>query len=304
VVNVPLTAVTTAALLPSVLVDALKVPGGSQTPRAHLLDFLREKEMLLFLDNMEQLLGSVDLLDDILTRAPGVTLLVTSRERLNLRQEWVYEVAGLTYPGQETRITNYESRIMNYESPIADHPVPDEYSAVALFIQRARQVRRDFAPEMHEATIARICQLVEGLPLAVELAAAWVDVRSCEVIADDIAHNLDALTTRWRNAVPRHRSLRATFDHSGSCSRQKNSSFSGGYLCSGEILGGGRDDVDGSAALFAALTGRKISLTPRRNGTVSNSRSVAPVRGEPITAIPRRLYDHVRRACRILRRVP
>jgi len=221
VVNVPLTGVTTAALLPSVLVDALKIPGGSQTPRAQLLDFLREKEMLLFLDNMEQLLGGVELLDDILTRAPGVTLLITSRARLNLRQEWVYEVAGLTYPGQETRNENHESRITNHELPMTHDSLPlsvppsfAEYSAIALFIQRARQVRRDFAPEIHMAAMARICRLVEGLPLAVELAAAMVDVRTCETIADDIAHNLDALTTRWRNALPRHRSIRVAFDHS------------------------------------------------------------------------------------------
>jgi predicted ATPase/Tfp pilus assembly protein PilF len=214
VVSVSLTAVTTAALLPTVLVDALKVPGGSQTPRTHLLDFLREKELLLLLDNMEQLLGGADLIDDILTRAPGVTLLVTSRERLNLRQEWVYEVLGLTYPEPALSIEHRASSIEHHESPSSDYPSSIAYSAVALFIQRARQIRRDFAPEEHPAAIVRICQLVEGLPLAVELAAALVDVRSCETIADDIAQSLDALTTRWRNALPRHRSLRATFDHS------------------------------------------------------------------------------------------
>lgn len=235
VVVAPLTGVTLTGALPAALVDALKVPGGSQTPRAQLLDFLRGKEMLLLLDNMEQLLDAVDVLDDILTRAPGVTLLVTSRERLNLRQEWVYEVAGLTYPGQEDGIGNQKSAIGNQgveirnrkpeigdeKSSVTDHPIPNppsptpgEYSAIALFVQRARQVRRDFAPGAHLAAIERICQLVEGLPLAVELAAALVDGRDCESLADDIAHSLDALTTRWRNALPRHRSLRATFDHS------------------------------------------------------------------------------------------
>jgi predicted ATPase len=141
--------------------------------------------------------GAAALLTDILHHAPGVTLLVTSRERLALPGEWLVEVSGLSYPPGELT-----ERL-------------EGYNAVQLFLQRAGQVRRQFALVEGEArAVARICRLVEGLPLAIKLAAAGLRTRSCAAIADAIERNLSVLATGLRAVPERHRSMWATFEHS------------------------------------------------------------------------------------------
>ena len=195
---VPLAPVSSAEHLVPVIADALDFPfDGRQHPKEQLLDYLREREMLLILDNVEHILEGVGLLAEILKRAPGVVLLVTSRERLNLREEWVYAVAGLTYPEDESM-----DRL-------------ETFSAINLFQQRARQAHRHFAlSETEIPYVVRICQLVEGMPLGIELAAAWAAVRSGAEIAQEIECNLDILTTSLRNMPARQRSMRATFEYS------------------------------------------------------------------------------------------
>jgi predicted ATPase len=208
---VPLTAISSAEFLVPAVLAALDIaPQAQRDPRDQLLDYLRAKELLLLLDNVEQLLASglshdspgqgegvADLLSDMLHHAPGVTLLVTSRERLAVPGEWLFDLAGLSYPPGE--------------SP-ADI---DRYSAVRLFVQRAGQVRRQFALDEAEArAVARICRLVEGLPLAIELAAAALRARSCKVIADAIESSVMALMSGLRAVPERHRSMWATFEHS------------------------------------------------------------------------------------------
>jgi predicted ATPase/DNA-binding SARP family transcriptional activator/tetratricopeptide (TPR) repeat protein len=196
---VPLNAVTSSEFVAYAIAGALRF--SLQSPRApdeQLLNYLREKEMLLALDNFEHLLPDCALIEQILNRAPGVILLATSRERLNLREERVYRLEGLTYPN-------------------TDEPDPDveSYSAVALFTHCAQRVDRRFTLDAHtRPDVLRICRLVEGIPLALELAAAWVDTRACSNIAAEIAANSDALTTTLRNVDPRHRSLRASFEYS------------------------------------------------------------------------------------------
>jgi predicted ATPase/DNA-binding SARP family transcriptional activator len=168
-------------------------------PRQQLLNYMREKQMLLILDTFEHLIEGAGLISDLLEQAPGVKLVVTSRERLNVRWEWVFPVEGMEFPvdGQAT----LESQ--------------EQYGAIQLFLQRARQASAGFAPSGTDmADIARICQLLEGLPLGIELAAAWVRILSCREIADEITRTLDFLTTSLRDVPERHRSLRAAFDHS------------------------------------------------------------------------------------------
>ncbi|MEJ5311806.1 MAG: tetratricopeptide repeat protein [Anaerolineae bacterium] len=201
---VPLDTVTSAEFIPYAIAGVLHFSlQGSQSPDAQVLNYLREKEMLLALDNFEHLLQgdtpcNSALIEQILSRAPGVTLLVTSRERLNLREERVYRLEGLAYPA-------------------TDAPDPDaaNYSAVALFTECAQRVDRRFTLDARTLPdVLRICRLVEGIPLGLELAAAWVDTRACSDIAAEIAANSDALTTTLRNVDPRHRSLRASFEYS------------------------------------------------------------------------------------------
>ena len=124
-------------------------------------------------------------------------LLVTSREALALQEEWRYPVQGLPYPAGDGA---------------ADLEGPEDYAAVQLFAERARRVRRDFSLAEEGAAVARLCRLVEGLPLALELAAAWTSVLSCAEIAADLALGLDVLATRLRDVPERHRSMRAVFD--------------------------------------------------------------------------------------------
>ena len=163
-----------------------------------LLNYLREKSLLLVLDNFEHLLDGAGLLSDLLAHAPNVKIVATSREALNLKEEWLYPVKGMRFP-QNDQMSN-----------------PQDYGAVRLFIQNARRTRTDFALEQEKAGVVRICALVEGMPLGIELAAAWVRALSCTEIADEIEHSLDILATSTSNVPERHRSLRAVLDHSSS----------------------------------------------------------------------------------------
>jgi len=200
---VPLDSVTSAEFIAYTIAKALGFSlQGPQSPDEQLLNYLREKEMLLALDNFEHLLQDnaleSSLVEQILSRAPNVILLITSRERLNLREEQVYHLEGLTYPE------------IDVSSQDAEH-----YSAVALFAQCAQRADRRFALDAGVLpNVLRICRLVEGIPLGLELAAAWVDSRACSDIAQEIAANSDMLTTSLRNVDPRHRSLRASFEYS------------------------------------------------------------------------------------------
>jgi predicted ATPase/DNA-binding SARP family transcriptional activator len=185
-------------------------PQERDDPKQQLLNYLGDKQMLLLLDNLEEIAGGGDLLSEILEQgsAPamqataagsGLRLLVTSRERLNLRGEWVFEVLGLRYPGEEP-VESLEG-----------------YDAVQLFLRRAGQVDAGFSvPQEQVRDLLRICRLVEGMPLAIELSAAWVKMLSCREIADEIERSLDFLTGSWRDLPERHRSLRAVCDHSWS----------------------------------------------------------------------------------------
>lgn len=198
---VALAPVNTPELLVPAIADTLGFPffpRRAEPPRVQLLNYLRAKQLFLVLDNFEHLQAGADLVADILTAAPQVKILVTSRERLNLHGEWVFEVGGMRFP--PTTLTAEEA---------------DTYSAVRLFIQSAQRAAGHFVcTAADRPAIARICQLVEGNPLGIELAASWVKLMSCREIADEIATNLDFLTTHWRDLPARHQSLRAVFEHS------------------------------------------------------------------------------------------
>jgi len=165
-----------------------------QNAQAQLVSFLTAKSALLLLDNFEQLTTQADFLSELLAAAPRVKLIVTTRQRLDLPGEWFLPVSGLAYPGAQ-------------ESELAP-----QFAAVQLFVKSAgRNIPFQPAPADWPA-IARICQLVEGIPLAVEMAAAWVKMLSCPEIAAEIERDLDFLASSWRGMPQRHRTLRAVFD--------------------------------------------------------------------------------------------
>jgi predicted ATPase len=170
---------------------------GPAEPKAQLLNYLRPKQVLVVLDNFEHLLGGIEILGEILQQAQSVKLLATSREPLHLLAEWVLEVQGLPVPER------------------AQEAEWGAGTAAALFLQRARRARVSFTLTNDERpAVLRICQLVEGLPLGIELAAAWVRTLSCREIAHEIERSLDFLTATMRDVQERHRSITAVFDHS------------------------------------------------------------------------------------------
>ncbi len=202
---VPLTDVETPRAILTAIATQLDVPDAGAADvdqRLHML--LRTKQLLLVLDNFEHLMAgdadravdSAELLSALLQKAPNLTILVTSQERLNLVEEWIYPLEGLAYPPEE-------------------HPdAGGAYAAIEFFARCAYKSRPDFDPEAEWPHIASICRLVEGMPLGIELAASWVGTLSCAEIAAELSRDLDFLTTSLRNLPTRHRSLRALFNRS------------------------------------------------------------------------------------------
>jgi predicted ATPase len=195
---VSLQPVSSVALLATAVADVLRMPLSAATdPKAQLLTYLSDKDILLILDNFEQLLsGGAELLPDLLQAAPALKLLVTSREALKLQEEWRYSVGALPVPTSE-QADDLES-----------------YGVIQLFVERAQRVCGDFSLVDERVGVVRVCQLVEGVPLGVELAAAWTNVLRCEVIAAEIRRNLQFLSSDLRNIPDRHRSMQAVFEQS------------------------------------------------------------------------------------------
>lgn len=189
--------------LVAALVDVLPATfHGDGSLADQLMAYLENKEMLIIYDNFEHLLApdpelSAPFLIDLLRRAPKLKVLVTSRTRLNLQEEWLFALGGLHVPSDGALASN-----------------EDLGSAVTLFHQHASRVRQDFDLDAEQAHVLRICRLVDGVPLGIELAAPWVRLMSPAAIAAEIEHNIDFLSATLHNVPERHRSLRAVFDHS------------------------------------------------------------------------------------------
>ncbi|HLZ63590.1 MAG TPA: LuxR C-terminal-related transcriptional regulator [Ktedonosporobacter sp.] len=187
-------------LLPAILeASPFCITQDTRSPQEQFMGYLHEKQgqrVLMVLDNMEHLLDGVLVISEILAATTGLKILATSREALNLEEEWVRPISGLSYPDRE------------------DGRSLEAYSAVQLFLDRARRIRGDFALAEDERGVMEICRLVEGMPLAIELAAGWLKTLRPSDIAREIQHNLDILATRSRNLSERHRTLRSVFSHS------------------------------------------------------------------------------------------
>ncbi|MCB9436694.1 MAG: AAA family ATPase [Anaerolineales bacterium] len=152
-----------------------------------IIAFLRRKAVLLVMDNLEHLLKLVPTLDQLLTQAPSTTLLTTSRQALNLHGETLFNLGNLNTDG--------------------------DHDAAALFEQVVRIIQPSFETTPHQQTIITdICQLVEGMPLAIELAATWIHLLPLEAIRDEIQQSFDFLSSDMSNLPHRHRSIRAVME--------------------------------------------------------------------------------------------
>ncbi|RPI90649.1 MAG: LuxR family transcriptional regulator, partial [Chloroflexi bacterium] len=162
-----------------------------------VLDELSSKHLLLVLDNFEHLVEEALLVRDILVAAGQIKILVTSREKLNIQGEVLYRLRGLQLPpqGQLEKIGTYD--------------------AIRLFLQRAREVQPGFGmSEQDILPVVQICRLVDGMPLGILMAAAWMEHFSPQAIADQIGRDLDFLSGEMRDVPARHRSLRTVFNSS------------------------------------------------------------------------------------------
>ncbi|MCU0463327.1 MAG: tetratricopeptide repeat protein [Anaerolineae bacterium] len=189
---IALTSVVDVIYLPSALAEALGVSlRGVADPQREIWAFLAERELLLIFDNAEHLPGFADWLAALLAAAPDITVLVTSRHRLDLREEWVLPLEGLTAR--------------------ADRPV-EESAGVQLLTHNARQ--RGYTAVLEPAPAADLCGLLEGMPLGIELAGAMLLDHPLVELVEAVRRSFDNLQQRWRNAEPRHSSLRAVFETS------------------------------------------------------------------------------------------
>jgi non-specific serine/threonine protein kinase len=195
---VPLAALDSIDSLLTAIWEAVDYPpvhADSRTPEEQTRDYFLDKDMLLIFDNCEHLLEGTAKILGLLQSAPGVRVLATSTDRLNLRGETLYRLKGVDYPAGEVGKAALE------------------YAAVQLFIDTSRRWRPGFeASHENLPHIVRICQLVQGLPLGLLLASAWVDALSVEEIASEIAEDLDFLSTEMRDVPMRQRSIRAIFE--------------------------------------------------------------------------------------------
>ncbi|GIF63268.1 hypothetical protein Ais01nite_13030 [Asanoa ishikariensis] len=187
---VDLSATADPALVGETLARSLGVrTSGSVPPVTDIASWLRSKRLLLVVDNFEQLTDAAPLVADLLRAAPGVTVLVTSRAPLRVAGEWVYAVPPLPTTGDD----------------------PTTSSAVRLFVDRTRAVSADFAltPD-NAAAVVEVVRRLDGLPLAIELAAAKTRLLSPAAIVDRLGDRFDLLTGGARDAPERHRTLRDT----------------------------------------------------------------------------------------------
>ena len=173
---------------------------GSTSPLEAAIERLGDDTWLLILDNLEQAPDAARDIDELLTRPPGVTILATSRTVLRLRAEREYVVPPLALPDDPER-------------PVEE--LASSSPAVALFVDRARAVRQDFTlTEDNAAAVAEICRRLEGLPLAIELAAARIRLLEPEELLTRLTSSLDVLRTGSVDLPERQRTLRATVDWS------------------------------------------------------------------------------------------
>jgi predicted ATPase/DNA-binding CsgD family transcriptional regulator len=215
---------------------ALSFSGGDDL-KVQLLRYFRNKNMLLVMDNFGTLLDAAPLLNEILAAAPEATIMTTSREKLNLTGETVFNVAGLHFADWQTP-----------EEALSD-------SAAQLFVQSAMRAQPQFELGQKDVhSVAQICQLVEGMPLGILLAAAWMDVLSPREIAAEINRNIDFLETELRDVPARQRSIKAVFETSWERLTQSErdlfkrlSVFRSGFTrqAAGEVAGASLRDLSG-----------------------------------------------------------
>ena len=173
--------------------------GNGRSPRQQLIDYLSNKQMLLIFDNFEHLLAGTPLLNDLLQAVPKLTIIATSRTQLRLRGEKVLSLSGLAH------------------HPFESEQTTDSFNhdAAQMFLATATQIEPALNPSQDDLVqINEICRMVAGTPLAVELAARWVDTLPLATIARELSRDITKLETDLQDLPPRQRSMHAVFQSS------------------------------------------------------------------------------------------
>jgi class 3 adenylate cyclase/tetratricopeptide (TPR) repeat protein len=169
---------------------------GSGSAEEQLIEFLSDRETLLVLDNFEHLTNHSALVSRLLAESPGLRILVTSRQRLGIREEAVFDLSGMMLP--EERMSDIEG-----------------CDSADLFLNSARRIYQSFAPdEKDKESIGHICRILDGLPLALELAAPWVRTISCAKLEMELRSSLEILESTAADRPERQRSIEAVFLYS------------------------------------------------------------------------------------------
>jgi predicted ATPase len=210
---------------------------------AQIVNVIADKQLLLLVDNFEHVLEYSALLSELLKDCPHVKVLVTSRTRLNLEEEWLYALEGFSVPEKRVRLEDAELN-----------------DAITLFVQRAKKVKQGFTlTQACLPFVLSICDRVEGLPLGIELAASWVKTLPCQEIAERL-DEADFLTTSLSNVSERHQSLRQVFEGSWQLLSKeeqkvlgKLSVFQGGFTREAA-----REVADASLLMLARLVDKSL----------------------------------------------
>jgi predicted ATPase/DNA-binding winged helix-turn-helix (wHTH) protein len=198
---VDLASIMDPRLVPSTLASALGLEVLSHDPIPALLAFLGDKRLLIVLDNCEHVVAAAAALaEKVLIGAPGVHILATSREALRSEGEWVHRLSPLAMPPPSTTLTAVEAAA---------------FPAIQLFVERAMASLDSFAfDDANLSIVVDVCRRLDGIPLAIELAAARIDPFGLRGLAAQLEDCLRLLTKGRRTALPRHQTLRATLDWS------------------------------------------------------------------------------------------
>ena len=269
---VQLAPLSEGALVPKAVAEALEVPERHGEPIADTLaDILRDRRLLLILDNCEHLLeSSARLVDRLLDSCPRLRILATSREAIGVEGETRWLVPPLSVPDPRRG------------------PSSEESESVRLFVERARSRDPSFSPGQHNAVwVADICRKLEGVPLAIELAAARVGALSVEQISDRLGRCLDLLTRGGRTAEPRQRTLKGTLDWSHDLLSETEkvlfrrlSTFAGGWtLEAAETVASGEGVEEGELLdLLSGLVEKSLVVTEEISEGGIRYRMLEPVR--------------------------
>ncbi len=238
--------------------------GGARPIADSLADWLRDRTTLLVLDNFEQVVAAAPMVADLLRAAPAIKMIVTSRAALHVSGEQEYPVPGLPIPPDPSHLSGLERLAMPGGTRAIDPATLEQYAAVRLFIERAVAVKPGFMVTNENApAVAGICARLQGMPLAIELAAARIKLLSPEAILGRLEHQLDLLAAGARDLPPRQQTLRAAIawsydilDDGAKRLLDRLSVFASGFdLASADAISGpsseiGGDIVDGVMALL------------------------------------------------------